>query len=304
MAESRKRQLDDQETEDEVPLYYHLELFFGDAIYIPRDKLQSLLVRATRTVPMTLMKPWRHLRNLIEAWEKYQIQTCPNQEQGLEEMEKVYNPLHAGHCSYSQFQNEESLCMMCFPLETTEKLRQFVTTLSEDSSKGPPSTESLPSHSTHEELHSHTSTSYTTAAGAMAHADVLSSLASSDDQIARQFGLQAPVHGTSTISSSISIVSPEYWNTLKWEEMIGVATLEMKFWDNSKVLDTSPGEFWKYCTRNFRIQLHVTTPMEVRRAVETLTRYAQERVQSAENVQKERRKNPSTTGYAKTPYRR
>lgn len=253
---------------------------------------------------MTLMKPWRHLRSLIKAWEKYQIQMCPNQDQGLEEMEKVYNPLHAGHCSYTQFQNEESLCTMCFPLETTEKLRQFVMTLSEDSNKDPPSTKSQPSHSTHEEPPYHTSTSYTTAAGATAHADVLFSLASSDDQIARQFGLQTPAHGTSTISSSISIVSPDYWNTLKWEEAIGVATLEMKFWDNSKVLDTSPAEFWKYCTRNFRIQLHVTTPMEVRRAVETLTKYAQERVQSAENVQKERRKNPSTTGYAKTPYRR
>lgn len=34
------------------------------------------------------MKPWRHLRNLIEAWGKYQIQMCPNQEQWLEEMDK------------------------------------------------------------------------------------------------------------------------------------------------------------------------------------------------------------------------
>ncbi|KAH8021982.1 hypothetical protein HPB51_020592 [Rhipicephalus microplus] len=51
----------------------------------------------------------------------------------------------------------------------------------------------------------------------------------------------------------------------------------MKFWDNSKVLDTSPAEFWEYCTRNFRIQLNVTTPMEDRRVVETLTKYAQEK---------------------------
>ncbi|XP_049269144.1 uncharacterized protein LOC119384893 [Rhipicephalus sanguineus] len=64
---------------------------------------------------MTLMKPWRHLRNLIEAWEKYQIQTCPNQEQGLEEMEKVYNPLHAGHCSYSQFPKRRKLVHDVFP---------------------------------------------------------------------------------------------------------------------------------------------------------------------------------------------
>ncbi|KAH8036252.1 hypothetical protein HPB51_021496 [Rhipicephalus microplus] len=153
---------------------------------------------------MTLMKPWRHLRSLIETWEKYQIQTCPNQDQGLEEMEKVYNPLHAGHCSYTQFQNEESLCTMCFPLETTQKLRQFVMTLSEDSNKDPPSTESQPSHSTHEEPLYHTSTSYTTAAGATAHADVLFSLASSDDQIARQFRLQTPAHGASTISSNLN----------------------------------------------------------------------------------------------------
>ncbi|KAH7938675.1 hypothetical protein HPB51_028806 [Rhipicephalus microplus] len=51
----------------------------------------------------------------------------------------------------------------------------------------------------------------------------------------------------------------------------------MKFRDNSKVLDTSPSEFWKYGTRKFRIQLHETTPIEVRGVVETLTKYAQER---------------------------
>lgn len=45
MAEPHKRQHDEQE--DEVPLYYQLEVLFGDAVYIPRDKLQSLLVRAT-----------------------------------------------------------------------------------------------------------------------------------------------------------------------------------------------------------------------------------------------------------------
>ncbi|KAH8027011.1 hypothetical protein HPB51_001326 [Rhipicephalus microplus] len=84
MAEPCKRQHDEQE--DEIPLYYHLEVLFGDTDYIPKDKLQSLLVRATRTVLMTLMKPWRHLRSLIEAWKKYQIQTCPNQQ--LEEMER------------------------------------------------------------------------------------------------------------------------------------------------------------------------------------------------------------------------
>ncbi|KAH8033056.1 hypothetical protein HPB51_006014 [Rhipicephalus microplus] len=74
-------------------------------------------------------------------------------------------------------------------------------------------------------------------------------------------------------------------------------------WDNSKVLDTSPAEFWKYCTRNFCIQLHAT-PMAVRRVVKTLTKYAQESVQSAENVHKQRRKDPSMAGYAKTPHRR
>lgn len=126
----------------------------------------------------------------------------------------------------SQFQNKENLCSMCFPLEM---LRQFVATLSEESSKGPPNTESLPPHSTDKGLDSHTPWSSTTAVRVTAHA--LSSLALSDDQIARQLGLQA--HGTSTISSSISTVTREYWNTSKWEDTIGVATLDMKFRDNS-----------------------------------------------------------------------
>ncbi|KAH8022372.1 hypothetical protein HPB51_023614 [Rhipicephalus microplus] len=88
-------------------------------------------------------------------------------------------------------------------------------TLSEDSNKDPPSTESQPSHSTHEEPPYHTSTSSTTAARSTAHADVLFSLAASDDQIARQFGLQTPAHGTSTISSTTSIVRPRLLECLK-----------------------------------------------------------------------------------------
>lgn len=54
---------------------------------------------------------------------------------------KDYDALHTGHCKHSQFQNKESLSTICFPLEMTKKLRQFVASLSEDLSKEPPNTE-------------------------------------------------------------------------------------------------------------------------------------------------------------------
>lgn len=263
-------------------------------------------MQATKVIPASLMRAWRSLRQLIEAWSSYQEQTLGNQEHHEEEYQKIYNPLRCGHCNYKTFQNEEELCMMCFPPETTEKLRTFVMKLLEDLNSDQHSTESRQSLSTHETLASHTSTLSTTAAGATGAADVYHSLALCDDQTAHLFGLQAQQHGTSSILSSICIATPEYWNTLKWEEPIGVVTVELKLWDNTAIQDTSPQEFWRFCTRNLRVQLHATTPSEVHQAIQTVIRYANERAgkQRPENVQREKRKNPSTIGSGKTPYRR
>lgn len=250
------------------------------------------------------MRPWRNLRKLIEAWTTFQEQTMNNQDEV--EYQKVYNPLHCGHCSYKTFQNDEELCMMSFPPETTEKLRTFVMKLLSDSNSDPPNMQSQPSASTQKEPASHTSTSSTTVVGVTEVADVLLSLASYEDQTARQFGLQTLLHGTSSISSSICIANPDSWNTLRWEEPTGTLTVELKIWDNSQERDTNPQEFWKYCTRSLRVQLHATTRAEVRQAIQTLMAYAHDRVnhQKPENVSKEHKKNPSTTGYGKTQHRR
>lgn len=136
-----------------------------------------------------------------------------------------------------------------------------------------------------------------TIAAGQTEADVLHSLGSFDDQTARQFGLQAQTSGTSSISSSICIVTPEQ------EEPTGVATIEMRLWENAKVKDSSPQELWKYSTHNFRVQLHALAPAEVHKAVQTLSRYAHERVRNAANVQKDKRRNPSTITSGKTQYR-
>lgn len=303
MSEAKRRREDDS-SEDEVPLHYILELFFGDDLFISRDKIQSLLAQATKTLPYSLLKPWKCLRQLIESWTKYQEQTMPNQEHHEEEYQKIYNPLRCGHCSYSQFLSEEELCMMSFPQEMMEMLRQFALRLSNALSSEQLSTQSPPYPFTPETRPCPTSMSSTTVAGQTGAADVLHLLASYEDQTARQFGLQTQPHGTSTISSSISIASPDSWNTLKWEEPTGVVTVELKLWNNANVQDTSPQEFWKYCSRSFRVQLHATSPAEVHKAVQTLMQYAHERVQKAESVQKSSRRNPSMTTYGKTPYRR
>lgn len=146
------------------------------------------------------MRPWRNLRKLIEAWTTFQEQTMNNQDEV--EYQKVYNPLHCRHCSYKTFQNDEELCMMSFPPETTEKLRTFVMKLLSDSNSDPPNMQSQPSAS-------HASTSSTTVVGVTEVADVLLSLASYEDQTASQFGLQTLLHGTSSISSSICIANPD-----------------------------------------------------------------------------------------------
>lgn len=302
MAEPTKRSR--EADEDEVPLYYILELVFNGEPFIYRDQVQNLLAQTSKLVPLTLMRPWRNLRQLLEAWITFQTQMLPNQEHHEEEYQKIYSPLRAGHCSYSQFRSEEELCMMSFPPETAERLRTFVMKLLDTSSSDQPSMPSQPSLSTHETRPFHTSTPYTTAAGPMEAVGVLPSLAMCDDQTARQFGLQASTSGTSPILSSICIVSPEHWNTLKWEEPTGVQTLELQLWDNIQVRDTNPQEFWKYSKHKFRVQLHATAPQEVHKAVETLSRYAHDKVRRAENVQKHRKMNPSMTTYDKTPYRR
>lgn len=102
---------------------------------------------------------------------------------------------------------------------------------------------------------------------------------------------------------TICIVSQEHWNTLRWEERTGAQTLEVQFWDNSQVKDTNPQEFWKYCKPKFREQLHVTSPPEVHKAVQTLHRFAHKKLCQAENLQKFRKLSPSTTTSEKTPYR-
>lgn len=295
----------EEDNEDEVPLHYILEVFFADDEYISRDKLQSLLIQASKIIPASLMRPWRSLRQLIEAWTLFQEQTMNNQEHHEEELQKIYNPLRCGHCNYKTFQREEELCTMSFPPETTEKLRTFVLKLLNDSNSDQHNTQSQQSLYTLTEPASHTSTSFTTVAGATEAADVLHSVASLEDQTARLFGLQTQPLGTSSILSSICIATPESWNTLKWEEQIGLLTVELKIWDNAGIRDTNPQEFWKYCTRNLRVQLHATTQAEVRQAIQTIIRYAHERVtkQKPENVKREQRKNPSMTGSGRTQYR-
>lgn len=266
--------------------------------------MQSLLAQTTKLVPLTLMRPWRNLRQLLEAWITFQTQILPNQEHHEEEYQKIYNPLQAGHCSYSQFRSEEELCTISFPPETVERLRTFVLKLLDTSSSDQPNMQSQPSPSTQETRPFPTCTPSMTAAGPMEAVDVQPSLAMCDDQTARQFGLVAQTSGTSPILSSICIVTPEHWNTLKWEEPTGVQTLEMQLWDNTHVKDTNPQEFWKYSKRKFRVQLHATAPQEVHKAVQTLNRYAHDKVRQAENVQKHRKMNPSMNTYDKTPYRR
>lgn len=104
--------------------------------------------------------------------------------------------------------------------------------------------------------------------------DVKHSLGLCEDQAVHQYGLQSQQNTTSFTSSSVCTVTPEHWNTLRWEEPTGVANAEMKLWDNVQMKGSSPQELWKYCRRNFHMQLHVTAPQEV----ETLNRYAHDRV--------------------------
>lgn len=156
--------------------------------------------------------------------------------------------------------------------------------------------------STSEKQAFHTFTPSMTTAGPMGVADARTSLDTFEDLTARQFGLQAQTSGTSPILSSICIVSQDHWNTLRWEERTGVQTLEVQFWDNSQVKDTNPQEFWKYCKPKFREQLHVTSPPEVHKAVQTLHRFAHKKLRQAENLQKFRKLSPSTNTSEKTPY--
>lgn len=76
-------------SENEVHVHNILELFFGNNLLISTEKIQSLLVQATNTLPYSLMKAWKCLRHLTEAWTKYQEQTMPNQEHDEEEFQKV-----------------------------------------------------------------------------------------------------------------------------------------------------------------------------------------------------------------------
>lgn len=175
MAEDCKRKREDgSSSENEVPLHYILEEFFRDYEFISRDKLRTLFVQATKTVPISLMGTWRRLRQLIEAWDEFQVQVLPNQKRHEVECDKVYNPLHTGHCSYSQFLSDEKSRAVSLSPEKAERLRTFVTKLLSDSS----SERSMQSQQ-----------SLVTAGTAFA--DLLS-LASCEDHTARLFGLQTP----------------------------------------------------------------------------------------------------------------
>lgn len=303
-ASERKRSRNEEEEDDEVPLHILLELIFNEDTFIPRELMENLLNRATRVVPLTLLKPWRKLKKAIEDWMSFQFQCLGNQEHHEDEASKIYNPLRAGHCNYEEFLSDEELSTTFFPQETAERLRQFVTKLLSDLSSETPLTASQQLHSTQPTPASRMSTPYTTAVGLTEAADATPLQASYEDQTALQFGLLPQQSGILPISSHILIVNQEVSSTLKWEEPTGVATVHIKQWDNSDIQDSNNHELWKYCKRNYRVQLHGTTPAEVWNALDTLNRYAHEKVQKAgKSVKAETRKNQSTTGYGKTRYR-
>lgn len=73
-ASERKRSRNEEEEDDEVPLHILLELIFNEDTFIPRELMENLLNRATRVVPLTLLKPWRKLKKAIEHWMSFHFQ--------------------------------------------------------------------------------------------------------------------------------------------------------------------------------------------------------------------------------------